>query len=278
MAHTLQRISSRVQRTIGDETFSRIKRAELNDIIDHAIYTVGNKVRQWVETLTITPYEAVENYTVATEAGLVGIANPLEGEFALVLDGPVRWQYYLGAWRRYPYHVAKIDPAVTRIFRTLRVSRNGINAQEISFQAELQAMQSGYLFDRNNDEYRNSNGNQFAVLKRDDDGMDFHFTRDFSLGEQVVITYLREQPYTPTMWTDAISLPDAVSHAVEWDAIQNCLERMFIQGDPTVGDRLSFARERASQELNSADAYLRNLIDENSTIITRPLKWLPEGE
>lgn len=277
MATSLQKISSKIQRHIGDEGFQRIKRAELNDIIDDAIYAVGNLVRQWVETVKISPYAAVVDYTVADEADLPTL-TPSVGETAYVTNTNERWQYYNLAWRLYPLHIAKIDPEVTRIYRSLQVRRNGITATEISFQALQEAYSTGYLFNRNNNETREVNGTQFAVLKRDDDGMDFHFTRDFSLGEEVVITYLREQPYTPTMWLDAITIPDAVAKAVEWQGIEACLERMFIQGDMTVGNRLSYARDRAKQETNKADAYLRNVIDENSTITTRPLRWLPEGD
>jgi len=39
---------------------------------------------------------------------------------------------------------------------------------------------------------------------------------------------------------------------------------------------VQFATKQAEDELKSADAYLRNLLNENSSITIQPLRWLAE--
>jgi hypothetical protein len=49
-----------------------------------------------------------------------------------------------------------------------------------------------------------------------------------------------------------------------------------MQGDENASNRVMYSQKQASTELKQADAYLRNLLNENSSITIQPLRWLPE--
>jgi hypothetical protein len=273
---SLQRILSKVQRSLDDETFTKIRRAELVDIINDAIYEVGNTVRLWVETIKIIPYPSAEDYTVAAETDLAALSAS-EGQTALVTETGERWRYRNADWEPYPYHIVKIDPEVTTIYRTTQVRRNGLVATEVSLQAANTAIGTGYMFPSTNDELRNLSGTSFAAIRREDNGYDLHFTREFVLGEECVVTYLKEQPYAPTYWNQAITIPSTVADFVECSATFRCMEKLYMQGRVEYADRMAYLKAKTEQELVKADAYLRNILDENSVIKTRPIKWLPEA-
>jgi hypothetical protein len=64
--------------------------------------------------------------------------------------------------------------------------------------------------------------------------------------------------------------------AILWQAVQMCQTTLYMQGDEAAQGKAMYAKQIATTELNSANAYLRNLINENSTIKIQPLRWLPE--
>jgi hypothetical protein len=275
MPSSLQRVSSRIQRTFADEEFKRIKRAELTDAVNHAVYDLSRVTRIWMQTLTLVPVPAVEDFTVATVATLPPTALP--GQTAFVQENQLRYRWRNNQWEPAPYYKVQLDPEVVRVFRTIKVVRNGRTAIEISLQAVLEGLESGLLFDRNNDEPIITAGSQFATLKRPDDGMDLVFTKDFAIGESVEVTVLEEIPEIATTWLGTTEIPDVVATAVEWLATESLAEKLYLQGDEAMGTKIAYIREKVREEVNKADSYLRNINDENSTIKTRPLKWLPEG-
>lgn len=275
MPSSLQRVSSRIQRTFVDEEFKRIKRAELTDAVNHAVYDLSRTTRIWMQTLTLVPVVGTENFTVNTTQNLPAVALP--GQTAFVQENQLRWRWRNDQWEPAPYYRVQLDPEVIRVFRTLKVVRNGRTCVELSLQAVLEGLQTGLLFDRHNDEPISSLGSQFATLKREDDGLDLVFTKDFAIGETVEVTVLQELPEISTMWLSTAEIPDVLATAVEWLATESLAEKLYLQGDEAIGAKMPYIRSKVREETNKADAYLRNINDENSSIKTRPLKWLPEG-
>jgi hypothetical protein len=275
MATTLQNLLSKVQRTIGDEGFVRIKRAELVDIIDDAVYKVASTTRIWIEQLEVNPRNVTETFTVNTYNDLSALA-PSALDTAFVLDEGMRYRYYNNAWETHPYNVVKIDPNITQIRKVLQIWKNSIQCNEQSLQSINQGYATGFFYAGTNAVEPYTTGIEYAQYRRPDDGSNFIFSRDFESSDQVVIIYLKEKPYTPILWTTSISIPDPVKAAIEWEAINACQNIMYMQGDENASNRVMYSQKQASTELKQADAYLRNLLNENSSITIQPLRWLPE--
>lgn len=275
MATTLQNLLSKVQRNIGDEGFTKIKRAELIDIVEDAIKIVSSTVRLWVEQVTITPKNVTETFTVQTFADLSTL-SPIALDTAFVLSETTRYRYYNNKWEIYPYNVVKIDPSVTQIHKTLQVWKNGVQCVEQSLQSINQGHSSGFLFSGTNAVRPISIGTEYAQYRRTDDGTDLVFSRDFESSDTVSLIYLREHPYTPQLWTSSITIPYPVMLAIQWQAIQLCQTTLYMQGDESAQGKSVYAKQIADSELRNADAYLRNLLNENSSIQVQPLRWLAE--
>ena len=275
MATTLQSLLSKIQRSIGDEGFVRMKRAELVDIIDDAVYKVASTTRIWIEQLEVTPRNVTETFTVNTYNDLSAL-SPTALDTAFVLDEGMRYRFYNNAWEILPYNTIKIDPNVTQIRKVIQIWKNGIQCNEQSLQSINQGYGTGFFFAGTNAVEPYTVGIEYAQYRRPDDGSNFVFSRDFESGDTVTIIYLKEKPYTPILWTTSISIPDPVKTAIEWEAISACQTVMYMQGDETALSRSNYAQKQAGQELRQADAYLRNLPNENSSITIQPLRWLPE--
>jgi hypothetical protein len=275
MAATIQSVLSKVQRTIGDEGFLRIKRAELIDIIDDAIKKVADTTRMWIEQVEIAPRNVTETFTVNTANDLTSL-TPVALDTAFVLDRGLRYRFYNNAWEIHPYNTVKIDPGTTIIHKTLQVWKNGIQCNEQSLQSINQGYATGLFYTGTNVAEPNALGNEYAQIRRPDDGSTFIFSRDFESSDIVTIIYLKERPYIPVLWTTSISLPDPVKAAIEWETIAQCQNIMYLQGNDNALGRVQFATKQAEDELKSADAYLRNLLNENSSITIQPLRWLAE--
>ncbi len=276
MPLSLKSLVSRLQRTIGDEEGQRIRRAELIDIIEEAIDAVATTVKLWVNIITLEPRKANEDYTVATFANLSSLPNT-QNITALVLDEGMRYLHRHGAWIAYPYNTFRIEPENIRMHATMQLWKNGQQAFEKSYQSINTAYSTGYLYPQStNDTMRDNNGLEFTALRRDDDGFTFTFSTDFQAGDTVTLIYRAEKPISFLISETGEEVPDAVWKAIYWKSLVNMLENLMMQGDDAVSGRLNYAKKEADSELNSANAYLRNLNNEISTINVQPIKWLPD--
>jgi hypothetical protein len=276
MSTSLQHLLSKIQRHIGDETFAKIKRAELIDIVDDSIFTVASRVRLWVEQVTIVPRNVTETYTVNVYADLASLSINNGDETAFVLQEGRRYRVYNNAWEIYPYNMVKVDPTITQISKTLQVWKNGVQCREQSLQSINQGYSSGFLFAGTNAVTPVSLGTEYAHYRREDDGSDFVFARDFESGDTFTVIYRKERPHAPSLWNSLATIPHAVMFAIQWQAISMCQTSLYMQGDEAAQNKSIYAKQMAEKELNNADAYLRNLLDENSSITVQPLRWLAE--
>jgi hypothetical protein len=275
MAITLQNLLSKVQRIIGDEGFARVKRAELVDVIEDATSKVADDVRLWIEQVTVLPRSVTENYTVNTYNDLSAL-SPTLYETAFVLDESQRYRYYNNAWEIHPYNLVKIDPATTQIYQTIQVWKNGIQCNEQSLQSINQGYSTGFFYSGTNAVEPVSIGIEYAHYRRPDDGSNLIFSRDFESSDVVTIIYRKEKPIMPILWTSNISIPDPVVMAIQWQAVQTIQTSLYMQGDEAAQGKSVYAKQIADGELRNANAYLRNLLNENSRITIQPLRWLPE--
>jgi hypothetical protein len=182
-----------------------------------------------------------------------------------------------GVWVPYPYNTFRIEPEAIRMNATLQVWKNGQQAFEKSYQSINTAYSTGYLYPQStNDTMRDNNGLEFTALRRDDDGFTFTFSTDFQAGDTVTLIYRAEKPISFLISETVEEVPDAVWKAIYWKSLVNMLENLMMQGDDAVSGRLNYAKKEADSELNNANAYLRNLNNEISTIQVQPIKWLPD--
>lgn len=276
MPTSLKSLVSRLQRTIGDEEGQRVRRAELIDIVEEAIDVVAGEVKLWVNILTIEPRKLNEDYIVPTYANLALLPNT-QGITVLVTDEQMRYLRRNGQWIPYPYNTLRLEPENYRLVATMQVWKNGMQCFEKSYQAINTAYSTGYLYpETTNDTTRDNNGIEFTALRRDDDGFTFTFSTDFLAGDKVTIIYRAEKPISFVISETAEEVPDVVWKAIYWHALVNMLEHLMMQGDDAVSGRLNYAKKEASSTLTEANAYLRNLNNEISTIQVQPLRWLPE--
>ena len=276
MSTSLQNILSKVQRAFGDESFTRFRRAETIDIIDDAVNAVAATVRMWIEQVVVDTRATAETFTVATVADLTALVAT-EGDTATVTDEGTRYRYYLSVWEVYPYNVVKIDPAVTQIHKTLQVWKNGVECTEQSLQSINLGYATGYPFPkRTNDVEPSLSGVEYASYRRPDDGTNYVFVKDFEAGDTLTVMYLKERPLTPILWNTAITIPDPVATAIQWKAVAIGQQLLYMQGDDRAGQRAINAEKMAEKELASANSYLRNLLNENSSITIQAIRWLPE--
>lgn len=274
MSTTLQSLLSKVQRNIGDEGFTKIKRAELIDLVIDSANAVAATVRLWIEQVTVTPRNVTETFTFNTVQELPGSAQV--GDTAFILTTNMRYRYYDNAWEIYPYNVVKIDPTLATIAKTIQVWKNGVQCSEQSLQSINQGYASGYFYNGTNAVEPLSSGIQYAHYRRPDDGSDFIFARDFESSDTVTFIYRNEQPIIPKLWTSAINLPHPVIDAIMWETISRCYMTLYMRGDEAANPRAMTAAQKATMELSNANSYLRNLLNENSSITIQPLRWLPE--
>jgi hypothetical protein len=276
MPLSLKSLVSRLQRTIGDEEGQRIRRAELIDIIEEAIDSVVYTVKLWVNIITLQPRAANETFTVATYNDLAALSHQ-QNNTALVLDESMRYLRRGGQWIPYPYNTLRIEPENIRMHATLQLWKNGQQAFEKSYQSINTAYSTGYLYPQStNDTMRDNNGLEFTALRRDDDGFTFTFSTDFQAGDTVTLIYRAEKPIEFLISETGEEVPDVVWKAIYWKSLVNMLENLMMQGDDAVSGRLNYAKKEADSELNNANAYLRNLNNEISTIQVQPIKWLPD--
>lgn len=272
---TLQNLLSKIQRSIGDETFTKIKRAEMMDIVDNAVQSVASTVKLWVEQIEITPRRLTETFTVTTFNDLAAL-TPTLYDTAFVLDTGLRYRFYKSQWEIYPYNTVKIDPELTQIYQTIQVWKNGVQCTEQSLQSVNQGYATGYFFTGTNAVTPNALGIQYAHYRRPDDGSDLVFARDFESSDTVVIIYRNERPIVANLWTNNITIPYVVGNAIQFEAIERCWSVLFMRGEDAALQRAQYASELSRKELAGVDAYLRNLLNENSSINVQPLRWLPE--
>jgi hypothetical protein len=275
MAITLQNLLSKVQRIIGDEGFVRVKRAELVDVIEDATSKIADDVRLWIEQITILPRSLTETFTVNTYNDLAAL-TPTLYDTAFVLDETQRYRYYNNAWEIHPYNVVKIDPGTTQVYQTIQIWKNGVQCNEQSLQSVNQGYASGFFYSGTNAVEPVSLGIEYANYRRSDDGSNFIFSRDFESSDVVTIIYRKEKPIMPVLWTSSISIPDPVVSAIQWQAVQMIQTSLYMQGDEAAQGKSMYAKQIADTELRNANAYLRNLLNENSRITIQPLRWLPE--
>lgn len=271
----LQNLLSKVQRSLGDESFNKIKRAEIMDLLDDAMATVAATVRLWIEQLEINPRKLSEDFTVNDVADLSGLIAQ-QYDTAYVLTAGQRYRFYNGAWEEYAYNIIRIDPEITQIYQTIQVWKNGVQCTERSLQAINQGYGTGYLFTGTNAVTPNNLGIEYAQYRRPNNGSDFVFARDFESTDTVVIIYRNEKPLNANLWVTQVDLPYPVMGAIQYLLTSLCLTTLYIRGDDSALARSQYANELAKKELAAADAYLRNLLNENSSINVQPLRWLPE--
>lgn len=271
----LQNLLSKVQRSLGDESFNKIKRAEIMDLLDDAMYTVAATVRLWIEQLEITPRKLTEDFTVNDVSDLTAL-NAQEGDTAYVLTAGQRYRFYNSAWEEYAYNIIRIDPEITQIYQTIQVWKNGVQCTERSLQAINQGYGTGYLFTGTNAVAPNSLGIEYAQYRRPNDGSDFVFARDFESTDVVTIIYRNERPINAKLWVTQVEVPYPVLSAIQYLLTSMCLTVLYMRGDDTALARSEYANQLAQKELAAANAYLRNLLNENSSINVQPLRWLPE--
>lgn len=272
---TLQNLLSKIQRSIGDEGFVKIKRAELMDILDNAVQSVAATVRLWVEQLTVTPRSLTETFTVNTSGDLPAL-SATQYDTAYVLQESMRYRYYNGAWQIHPYNVIKIDPQITQMYQTLQVWKNGVQCTEQSLQSINAGYGTGYFFTGTNAVKPLSVGTQYAQFRRPDDGTDLIFAKDFESSDTVTIIYRNERPIIANLWVSNVTIPYPIVNAIQYEAIERCQTVLYLQGDESAQAKAAYASELSRKELASADAYLRNLLSENSSISVQPLRWLAD--
>lgn len=274
---TLTQVLSRVQQDLGDIAFERLQRAEYIDTINDIIYELSTELRIWVQQTRIIPFSAVITLEYPDEATMLLDTTQANKTEAVVLETNERWRYYDGAWESYPYTSVKIDPDVARIWKFLDVKRNGFTAYEQSFQSARHGAQTGYNYPQDGNNTRRD-GYRFSALRRSDNGMDLTFDREFDLGEEVIVSYLLEQPYQPLVWLETTTFPEVIVQALRNGVVQALSTRLWQQGDDKQEKRMQAAQKAYASSLARAKAYLKNLKDENTATVVEPFMWLSENK
>lgn len=104
------------------------------------------------------------------------------------------------------------------------------------------------------------------------------FTKNFAVGEQVIIDFMQEVPFTVTKWNDvpALSVPEYLRTAVEAMLLEKVTRRLFNKGDESFGGKWQMASMVAKDELHRAKAYIQNFKDKRSVYQMKPSSWLDE--
>lgn len=278
MASTLKNILSKCQRSLGDEDFQRIQKGEWADFARSVVQDLATQVRLWLTELPITPFPVLTWTWDDETARLAEVVGPSDiDKIGLQTDTQ---QYYrldddtVPTWTAIDMNKVYIKPTLARIRRIHRVIRNNVVAREFSFQVPDRSIANGYAYSANNSDY--TDGFAFAALRQSNDGTELHFSRVFDVGEEVRIHYSDEDPLQITRWDDTIEVADSISDAMEYGILTKAMERLYLQGDESLGNRLSLVERRKKETYREAAAYTRGFLDENSVPQTQPHIWLPE--
>jgi hypothetical protein len=235
--YSLRQILSQVQQSINDIEYSRIQRAEYIDCFHRVIENVSHEVHLWLSTKDYTP-----NPT----------SSPID---------PAPYFFTI--------------PAADKVQYFMRMSRNGMDCREYSFQAIKRNSSSEEPFPVNQTELPE---NSYAIFVMPDESVRIYSAAVIYPGDTFTIEYLTTKPYNAVKWdslnSDNIQLPDFMVESIEAGMKMSLFLRLYERGDEAALNRYRLWESKYMLAKENAARYTRRLRDKNSFVQVRPYNWL----
>lgn len=234
---SLRQIFSQVQQSINDVGYSKIQRAEYIDLFHRVIENITHDVNLWLSSKSYEPNPS--------SAPL----NPSPNFFTI--------------------------PAADKVQYFMRMSRNGQDCREYSYQAIRRSSDFQEPFPVNATALSET---AYAIFVMPDESLRIYSSSTITPGELFNIEYLTSRPYTAIKWdsvnSDNISIPDFLTEAVEAGLKCHLFLRLYERGDEGALNRYRLWENRYVLAKEKASKYTRKLRDKNSFIQIRPHNWL----
>lgn len=234
---SLRQVFSQVQQSINDLEYSRVQRAEYIDIFHRVIESISHEVNLWLSSKTYVPNP--------TNAPL----DPTPNFFVI--------------------------PASDKVQYFMRMTKNGVDCREYSFQAIRRTSDFDSAFPLNRIELPE---NSYAIFVMPDESVRIYSAANIMPGDEFIIEYLTTRPYTAIKWdslnSDNISIPDFLVESVEAGMKMNLFMRLYERGDDSSLNRYKLWESKYHLAKEEASKYTRRLRDKNSFIQIRPYNFL----
>lgn len=173
-------------------------------------------------------------------------------------------------------------------FRILRVARKGESSwtelEEFSQQAIGTETGGNYAFRINKSIIGNKgySTNFTDITGQTTDAITFTFSEAFSSGEELVIDYISGRPFQLTLWqgngtTPDPVVPDFLCEVFEKGITAKIMERLFLSGDDSMGNRYQMTQGLFNKYLRDAVGYAKMLRNTKQSIRIQPLNFLDEN-
>lgn len=252
----IENIFSSVQNEINDIEMVRIQPGEYQDMMNQSMNKIAQETEMFLGRYTAIP----RPLTTSTKTNTVVIpeVDPLTNN---VLN---------------PYRLERVlrqTEGLTKWMETREYSTQTISST-YSGNRSHQGMSN--IVDRGGFATQFSNPtNNNAV----DGSLTIYFTKDFEVGEQVVIDFIQEVPFVITKWRDnpSFAVPEFMREAAEALLLEKVCKRLFNKGDDSFGSKYQMAVQDSIRKLADLKAYVLNFRDKRSPIQIKPSAWLPES-
>lgn len=249
---TIDRIISSVQSEINDLSMTEVQPGEYYDILNMCMQKIAQETEMFLGRYITIPRavgDAPINYVVIPETDNNNDLNPLK---------------------------------LQRVVRQKENSSKFVETREFSIQTVASTF-TGNLSFRGMTGRVNRNAFATQLSNPDnnntvDGSLVLIFADNFDEGEQVIIDFIQEIPFTITKWNTnpPIAVPEFMRNTLEALMLTSICKRLFLKGKNEYGSRFQLLNTISVEEISKLKSYAYNLKDTQSILQARPLNWLPE--
>jgi hypothetical protein len=254
---TQQSILSNIQNDINDLGMSLIQPGEYLDFFNTALQEISQECKVYLGRYIFVPNPDAN--------------NPININYVVIP------QFDANGNRLSPLKFERIlrqDSELTKYIETREYSIQSISStysNNLSFRGISKSIsRGGFATQFANPDNNNQIDGSITII----------FTKNFEIGEQVVIDFIQSVPFLITKWTNnpQFQIPDYMKNSLQNLILSYVCKRLYMEGKEEYGNRFRIASEEAEKYIKKLNAYTRTLRDEQSPLQAMPLNFLPERE